>query len=74
MRMDARARQDVAFLGSEFLKLDGKILHSVLKLRHMMKESYSTGYLQLEKVSCWEPKFSTLINAAYRMHIQRNIV
>lgn len=25
MRMDARARQDVAFLGSEFLKLDGNI-------------------------------------------------
>ena len=24
MRLDARARQDVAILGSEFLKLDGK--------------------------------------------------
>lgn len=24
MKLDARARQDVAFLGSEFLKLDGK--------------------------------------------------
>lgn len=27
MRLDARARQDVAILGSEFLKLDGKLLH-----------------------------------------------
>lgn len=25
MRLDARARQDVAILGSEFLKLDGKL-------------------------------------------------
>lgn len=70
MRMDARARQDVAFLGSEFLKLDGKILHPVLKLSRMMKKSYSTDFLQLEKVSCWVPKFSTLLNAAYRMHIE----
>jgi len=28
MRLDARARQDVAILGSGFLKLDGKICFS----------------------------------------------
>lgn len=29
MRLDARARQDVAILGSGFLKLDGKFSHSL---------------------------------------------
>lgn len=29
MRLDARARQDVAMLGSEFLKLDGNISNSL---------------------------------------------
>lgn len=39
MRMDARARQDVAFLGSEFLKLDGKILYPIFKLLHYDKRT-----------------------------------
>lgn len=29
MKLEARARQDVAFLGSEFLKLDGKAYSSL---------------------------------------------
>lgn len=40
MRLDARARQDVAFLGSEFLKLDGK--SSLASLEK------SSEYLQLD--------------------------
>lgn len=31
MRLDARARQDVAILGSEFLKLDGKLFDHKVK-------------------------------------------
>lgn len=31
MRLDARARQDVAIIGSEFLKLDGNFSLSMLQ-------------------------------------------
>lgn len=40
LRLDARARQDVAILGSEFLKLDGK------SLLHSCPVSYYSGFLE----------------------------
>ena len=39
MRLDARARQDIAFLGTEFLKLDGKSSSAVPFALSMMNKN-----------------------------------
>ena len=36
MRLDARARQDVAILGSGFLKLDGKFCNSRFSIQDLV--------------------------------------
>lgn len=49
MRLDARARQDIAILGSKFLKLDGKFCYTVFRVTNRSTAALSLRYCTIER-------------------------